>query len=588
MRNIYININKFFLGFVLTMCGMGHTSCSDFLEVEPQNIITLEQFWNEEQDVVNSIAGCYSTLESYGALSRMMVWGEFRSDNVINRGTIVKDINLERVLKENITATNSYTAWNDFYTVINRCNIIMHYAPEVAASDPSYTQGELKAHMAECTALRSLCYFYLIRTFRSIPYSEEPYMDDAQTVDLVPMDFEVVLGKLIASLEAVKNDAVVYYPRVSGLAGNYQTSRITQLAIYAMLCEMYLWNKDYDKCIDCAEFVIDFKKKYIKANQSIPEDFSTYDGYPLKSDHYYGSSSYGRSYNDLFVGNNSDESIFELAFVKRNNNLLSNGPVSNFYGNSEFKGWVKPSEYLEGQAQKNSNTTLFNMYDGRRYENFRFNAGGEVQSINKYTGSSDLQLPAPNAASIYSDALRGSLYPVEGKDQDSRNKSNWIIYRLSDIMLLEAEALSAKIEAPEGVLTDADRENLNKAFSLCNAVNKRSVYQETLKDTLKAGDYQTKDKIMDLVYNERQRELMFEGKRYYDLVRRSLRDGNSDYMRNKVKAKSLELSSVVENIFKSYPDALFWPYNLEETKVNPYLKQNSAFGSGESGSISKK
>ena len=30
-------------------------------------------------------------------------------------------------------------------------------------------------------------------------------------------------------------------------------------------------------------------------------------------------------------------------------------------------------------------------------------------------------------------------------------------------------------------------------------------------------------------------------------------------------------------------DAIFWPYNIDELKVNKNLKQNPAFGSGESG-----
>jgi hypothetical protein len=31
-------------------------------------------------------------------------------------------------------------------------------------------------------------------------------------------------------------------------------------------------------------------------------------------------------------------------------------------------------------------------------------------------------------------------------------------------------------------------------------------------------------------------------------------------------------------------DAIYWPYNLDEIKVNPHLHQNSAFGSGENSS----
>ena len=58
------------------------TSCSDFLVVEPLNDITLDKFWNEENDVVNVVNGCYSSLQSSACISRMMCWGEFRSDNI--------------------------------------------------------------------------------------------------------------------------------------------------------------------------------------------------------------------------------------------------------------------------------------------------------------------------------------------------------------------------------------------------------------------------------------------------------------------------------------------------------------------------
>jgi hypothetical protein len=34
-------------------------------------------------------------------------------------------------------------------------------------------------------------------------------------------------------------------------------------------------------------------------------------------------------------------------------------------------------------------------------------------------------------------------------------------------------------------------------------------------------------------------------------------------------------------------DAIFWPYNLEEMRVNHNLVQNSAFSSGENTSFSK-
>ena len=91
---------------------------------------------------------------------------------------------------------------------------------------------------------------------------------------------------------------------------------------------------------------------------------------------------------------------------------------------------------------------------------------------------------------------------------------------------------------------------------------------------------------MDLVMGERQRELMFEGKRWYDLVRRSLRDGNTDVLTNAViKRKGLN-AQYVRSFLKNM-DAIFWPYNNDEMKVNKNLVQNPSFGSGENDSYTK-
>ena len=35
------------------------SGCSDFLELEPLDVIVLEKFWNEEGDVEDIVKGCY-------------------------------------------------------------------------------------------------------------------------------------------------------------------------------------------------------------------------------------------------------------------------------------------------------------------------------------------------------------------------------------------------------------------------------------------------------------------------------------------------------------------------------------------------
>ena len=91
----------------------GFSSCSDFLEIKPQNEIILEDFWNEKADVEAVIAGCYAAMQEEAVIKRMMVWGEFRSDNIGPGSNVQSDGSLEKLLKENIDAKNNYTTWKD-------------------------------------------------------------------------------------------------------------------------------------------------------------------------------------------------------------------------------------------------------------------------------------------------------------------------------------------------------------------------------------------------------------------------------------------------------------------------------------------
>jgi hypothetical protein len=89
-----------------------------------------------------------------------------------------------------------------------------------------------------------------------------------------------------------------------------------------------------------------------------------------------------------------------------------------------------------------------------------------------------------------------------------------------------------------------------------------------------------------LVLQERQRELMFEGKRWFDLVRLSQRNGNTQTLASAALQKATTGAGLIGNHLAKM-DAIYWPYNLDEMKVNLNLVQNPAFSSGEDESYQK-
>ena len=143
-------------------------------------------------------------------------------------------------------------------------------------------------------------------------------------------------------------------------------------------------------------------------------------------------------------------------------------------------------------------------------------------------------------------------------------------------------------EGVDSVTLAENKPKLDKAFNLVNAINKRAICKATLteKDTLKASDYNTKSLMDGLVKRERQRELMFEGKRWFDLVRLSQRNGNTQVLTSAALSKATTGEGLIGNHLAKM-DAIYWPYNLDEMKVNLNLVQNPAFSSGEDESYQK-
>ena len=541
------------------------SSCSDFLDITPLNKVVLENFWTQKSEVNAVLMGCYESLESEESIIRMGVWGEMRSENILQGASIGNEYN--EILNENILPTNSLTKWNVMYQTINRCNTVCHYAPMVQKKDPNYTVNELNANIAEASFIRDLCYFYLIRTFRDVPLSFEPTIDDTKEFQIPATPMNAALDSLIKDLESVKDYAVKRYVDDSKMSNAQaasqayeNSSRVTRVAIYALLADLNLWRGNYDETIKYCDLIIDFKKNQYKekiARIGDLTDMQEFAGIPLILEAPAGSVTCGNAYNEIFGTGNSFESIFELYF--RNNQQVKNKYVNEFFGKDRLGSISGLSRYCKDAATGNSD--LFTKNDCRVYATSE--KSNSRYAITKYVNSS-VSMDIKNVTDEKSLKLTTSRGNAE--------YANWIIYRLTDVMLMKAEACILKGEA-----------EYETAFTLINAVNKRAHNYTTsaAKDTLVFDDYRTsQEKMEQLLLDERNRELMFEGKRWYDLVRIAIRDGNNQRLVSEATKKYQDKVNALK-IKLADPNIIFFPYNNEELKVNPFLKQNSAYGNTE-------
>lgn len=157
-----------------------------------------------------------------------------------------------------------------------------------------------------------------------------------------------------------------------------------------------------------------------------------------------------------------------------------------------------------------------------------------------------------------------NLSPDDYRDY-SQYDANWVIYRKSDVLLMKAEALTQ-------ISTAAEKQNMYDAFKLVKAVNDRS--KIVVKDSLTQVNDLTL--LQDLVLNERRRELAYEGKRWYDLVRVALRANSTQpilFIADKLGGGAGQaLRKKMQTI-----NTLFFPIASSELNVNPLLVQNPAY-----------
>ena len=430
-------------------------SCDDFLTIYPTNSVVFENYWQEKGDVEAMVNSCYRTMVQTGFMDRLLVWGEIRSDNVTEGNTSIGG-DLRDVNEVNLVSTNGYCSWTEFYKVINNCNIVIENAELVKKKDPTYTVRDLQVTLGEMYALRALCHFYLVRTFGAIPVMTQAVTDDSQ--DLYPKQVKplVALDCIIADLKMAEGMVMA-----SGAYLNYAQNkgRITADAVRAILADALLWRAAFTDFVDPGNFLKDpadtvsagssdeyyneciaYCDRIIKDRNQYMTKYTTGDntqyknmliaGYPLvRSYRTTGLPNSGDlAYNEVFGDggmNSVPESIFELQMTG-NEDENQNKLVPSFYG-------------IQGaNAKFAAGLNLLKLYELSDYRRESF----IVESVDEDDPDLIAKYTTKNASGEFTADGETPMTPNyrEAKNNSYLQNTNWIIYRMSDVMLMKAEA----------------------------------------------------------------------------------------------------------------------------------------------------
>lgn len=543
----------------------GFSSCQDWLTIYPQTQIVEENFWEDKNDLDGVRYAAYKNM--CGSIEKMAMWGDLRSDNYVVANTatnsqVKSTVDLYNEIREgkiDRDSAQSYFDWGTFYTTINYCNKVLSHGEEVLANDKQFTRIEWNQIKAEMTALRALNYFYLLRAYKDIPYTTKVINNDTQVEYFSATNQLVVLDSLIADVESVQGQAPNRY------ASNTDTKgMVTNTTIYTLLSDLYLWRAslregrfgkdasdevvinnipgesktvahtvrgDYQLCIEYADKALAaLNHQNEEGKKGFGTTRSDMINYGLSNCNLYKNEFENFTtgprliaFNQIFVNGNSEESIFELQFNTSDNR--KNDMVNSKWGYGNSVLLAVSDQAIDKALGTNKK------YDARTW----FSAWSRVQSLN--SASQATALPTTYCFKWY------DVSPVkynEGKINEmwtmvsSDSYRNWIIYRISDVMLQKAEALAALSSTKtDAYAKDAlrivnalnrrwyctDIENSNKALASEDVTGDDGA---TYYDTGKAGttgNIATASNVEIAVMNERQIEFIGEGKRWFDLVR---------------------------------------------------------------------
>lgn len=545
----------------LLMAALTLTSCSDWLRLMPDDSTIEEEFWQNGNQVESVVRSCYRYLQEDNVMQRIILWGELRSDEVQNGSAI--SVSETDIVNANVKSSNVYCNWASFYTVINYCNNVLEKAPNVRQLDANFDETTFRTYMAEAYTLRALCYFYLLRTFREVPLVLESSKSDnedynvsnrdtaawiayyqlpvaaadfsSQQYPLVDQEHYVV-DRMIDDLRTAADYAAKEWE------GDENYGRVTRRAAMALLADYYLWRASINHLLEPQQSVADYRNcmamcDAILAETSEMEDAALVSGANLL--------------RQVFYDGNSAESIFELNFNTRGH---QNGGTSTLYGNS-LKGrnpHLLAAVSLQALFNQNKASSDDADYDYRSKDYFN----ARDNHIFKYEGQA-----APDDF-----GSKNATYTYRG----SSSQANWIIYRLADIYLMKAEALAQ-------IATSA--EEIDDVVTLCNKTYIRAcTANEEVKDSLDHNVYASSSDVQALVLAERQRELMFEGKRWFDLLRLARRNGDVSASWQHIESRYDDDVTTIRNKMSSIA-AWYLPIYHNEMKINGNLRQNEYYES---------
>ena len=438
----------------IALLGFSFSSCSDFLEQNPQTDLSENDFYKTADDILSAVNGAYSSLQEGDIYGNWYVFGEIPSDNTRNQlsGSVTTQNEFDQFY---IDTQNSMIAnfWKAAYKVINRTNTILGRIDGIEINTELANRYKL-----ECKFIRALMYFNLVRVYGDVPLVLKE-ISISESYDILREPKENVYNQIIADLKEAQDLPVSYSTAEDG--------RATQGAAKALLANVYMTLHKYAEAETILAEIINSGRYSLLENT--PGSLNI-DGY-----------------KNVFspVNHNSKEGIFEIQFLKG--------------------GYGEGSNYANNFAPENSGTNVVAVGG---------TGGNNIPEMDIYNAYEEGDLRRDFSMSLgYYDNRKNnewveSRYVCKFMDvpyQNNDASNNYPVIRYADVILMYAEALNQNGKTAE-------------ACKYLNMTRRRGFGYQTTETSPVDLQTTDKAQFALMVEQERRVELAFENHRWFDLI----------------------------------------------------------------------
>ena len=465
-NKIFFNLYKLF-SVALLIVALG--SCSeDFTNRPPEDTISLDAYYNSNEQVASATNGMYS--RTWFQLCNKFFWAlEVGSGNMYSGSPDVSGL---RTFSMNGSDPELTNGWASLWANIAQANAIINFLESRVGAEVD--QAVIDNTLGEAYFMRATAYFYLVRLWGPVPiiennldYSDDPYINTNPEADI----YKLIVSDYLAAINRLQEKT---------RGGNYgENARISKGSAKALLAKVYLYQKDYANAKIMAEDVINSGEFKLLGGSELPS----------------------KSFADLFTyaNNNNEESIFAIQW-KGDGNYGSANNCNTQFGISSSTVSTSNASYGGVFGPSQDVITMYAANDVRGHETVML-PGNVYPDLNTSIGLG-FTVPDENNAQNSGGGIKKYCIGVQSDatgpvDAWAMMDNNTYIMRYAELLLIHAEAILA------GGSSTSDATALNSFNAVRNRAGLSSLTSITFDD----------------IFNERRKELCFEGDYWFDLGR---------------------------------------------------------------------